>query len=136
MFDKIDVPLIREHPDTGEIIPGLAEAWAEHQGMLWFRLNPSARYSNGRPVRAGDFALGACLREQAGDTVLGSVVVELHTYGDNVLAVKLRKEGFRPLLKAAKSRQYSSNFPCHQTRKLNFWPFFQMLHPILPLTPI
>ena len=100
LFDKIDVPLIREHPDTGEIIPGLAEAWAEHQGMLWFRLNPSARYSNGRPVRAGDFALGACLREQAGDTVLGSVVVELHTYGDNVLAVKLRKEGFQPLLKA------------------------------------
>lgn len=101
LFDKIDVPLVRKHPDTGEIIPGLANEWAQHQGMLWFKLNSSARYSNGRPVRASDFALGACLREKVGDTALSAVAEELQIYGDSVLAVKLRKCGYMPHLKAA-----------------------------------
>ena len=101
LFDKIDVPLIRQHPDTGEMIPGLADAWAQHHGMLWYRLNSLARYSNGRPVRASDFALGAYLREKTGERAMGTVITELHIYGDNVLAVKLHKDCYKPFLKAA-----------------------------------
>lgn len=101
LFDRIEVQLVREHPDTGQQIPGLAEYCAQHGGMLWFRLNPVARYSNGRPVRAADFALGACLREQTGDLAAGSRIEELHVYGDGVLAVKLRQSGVLPYLEAA-----------------------------------
>ncbi len=103
LFTRIDVPLVREHPTTGQQIPGLAEAWAEHQGLLWFRLNPEARYSNGRPVRAGDFALGALLREQTGDSTCSNIIDELHVYEDSVLAIKLRRKSIEPYLIAAQA---------------------------------
>ncbi|MBR4310852.1 MAG: hypothetical protein IKT79_07465, partial [Akkermansia sp.] len=87
LFDRLEVPLVREHPTTGEMIPGLAEAWAEHNGALWFRLNPAARYNNGRPVRAADFALRLLLENDCGQTQAATVIKELHIYGNNLLAV-------------------------------------------------
>lgn len=101
MFDCVEVPLVRAHPDSGELIPGLAEAWALHEGMLWFRLHPQARYSNGRPVRAADFALGALLRSRSGQRALADFASCLHVYGDSVLAVKPRVLGVLPHLSAA-----------------------------------
>lgn len=101
LFDRVNVPLVRKHPDTGQTIPGLAEAWAEHDGMLWFRLNPAARYSNGRPVRAGDFALSAYMREQVGDIALSHIAAELILFGDSVLAIKPLKKTLFPHLAVA-----------------------------------
>lgn len=101
LFERIDVPLVREHPDTGQTIPGLAEYRALHKGMLWFKLNPTVRYSNGRPLRAADFALGVSLRELVGDTAAGHLIEELHVYGDNILAVKPRHWGALPFISIA-----------------------------------
>jgi len=50
--------LINIHPNTGHIIPELATHWAfgaDHKTM-YFRLNKRARWSDGYPVTAWDFA--------------------------------------------------------------------------------
>lgn len=105
LFTMVEVPLVREHPSTGQEIPGLAMAWATEGDTVYFRLNPAARYSNGRPVRAGDFALGALLRCKAGKDgqweQLRRAASSLHVYGDGVLALTLRRASpAMPLLAA------------------------------------
>ena len=101
LFDRIEVPLVRAHPVTGQLIPGLASAWAEHGGMLWFKLQAHARYSNGRPVRASDFALGTLLRLQTGDKLMSTYAAELHVYGDSVIAIRPHQGSVLPHLRAA-----------------------------------
>ena len=46
------------HPDTLNIIPEIATHWAfgKDKKTMYFRLNPKARWSDGHPVTAGDFA--------------------------------------------------------------------------------
>ncbi len=94
LFTTVEVPLVREHPSTGQEIPGLAIAWAVEGQTVYFRLNPAARYSNGHPVRAGDFALGALLRHKAGHNGQWEHFLRtasaLHLYGDKALALTLR----------------------------------------------
>ena len=48
--------LISIHPDTLEIIPDLAEAWevTEDNRTFLFRLNPNARWEDGKPVTPED----------------------------------------------------------------------------------
>lgn len=89
LFERIDIPLLREHPATGQILPGLAEKWSMQGNILYLRLHPQARYSNGRPLRARDFALGLLLRLRAGDKSAVGHIRELHVYGDEFLAVVL-----------------------------------------------
>ncbi len=50
--------LINIHPDTGRIIPELATAWAfgSDKKTMYFKLNKKARWSDGVPVTAWDFA--------------------------------------------------------------------------------
>ncbi len=64
LYDYIDIPLVSLHPETMEIIPGLAREWAvsEDGRTIFFRLDPEARYSDGTPVRARDFLVGVYLR--------------------------------------------------------------------------
>ena len=85
LFERIDVPLVWAHPATGQEMPGVAEAWCRQGGSLYFRLNPQARYTNGRPVRAADFALGLLLRLRLGDQ---SPCTALRCYGDSVVEVE------------------------------------------------
>ncbi len=101
LFDRIDVPLVRAHPTTGQLIPGLAAEWAEHGGMLWFKLQAHARYTNGRPVRAADFALGALRRIQTGDALTSTYAAELRVYGDSVVAIRPHRIGVLSHLRAA-----------------------------------
>lgn len=101
LFDRIEVPLVREHPCTGEMIPGLAEAWTKHNGALWFRLNPAAKYNNGRPVRAADFALRLLLEDTCGQAQAAHLIKELHVYGDNLLAIVPQQSGLWGHLKIA-----------------------------------
>lgn len=102
LFTAIDVPLLRRHPVTGNAIPGTACSWAVCGRTVWFRLDAEARYSNGRPVRAADYALGALLRSEAGcaDALL-SAAEELRVVGDNTLCLTLRSETLQPELAAA-----------------------------------
>lgn len=50
--------LIGMHPNTEHIVPQLATHWAfgSDKKTMYFKLNPKARWSDGRPVTAGDFA--------------------------------------------------------------------------------
>ncbi|MDM8536643.1 extracellular solute-binding protein [Desulfobacterales bacterium HSG17] len=50
--------LIGLHPNTLNIIPELATHWAfdKDKKTMYFKLNPKARWSDGKPVTAGDFA--------------------------------------------------------------------------------
>ena len=59
LYDYIDIPLVGLHPETMEMIPGLAREWAtsEDGRTIYFRLNPQATYSDGEPVRARDFLI-------------------------------------------------------------------------------
>lgn len=98
-FGRVELPLVQQHPTTRGLIPGVACAWAVHDRTVYFRLHPAARYSNGRPVRAADYALGALLRRRAGcDGAWEALVQEAESlciYGDAALALTLRQK--RPL---------------------------------------
>lgn len=59
-----EIPLVARHPLTGQPTAGVAEAWAVMGRTVHFRLNPAARYNNGRPVRAGDYLLAALLQAE------------------------------------------------------------------------
>lgn len=50
--------LIDMHPNTENIIPGIATHWAfgDDKKTMYFKLNPKARWSDGQPVTADDFA--------------------------------------------------------------------------------
>lgn len=96
LFDIIDMPLVQRHPETGGALPALADAWFVDGGKtVWFRLDPKARYSNGKRVRAGDFALGILLRakcKHGADTQrLVQAVSSVRVYGNSVIAVSLRQ---------------------------------------------
>ena len=104
-FACIELPLVQQHPRTHGTLPGVAQAWAVQGRTVYFRLHPAARYSNGRPVRAADYALGALLRARAGQdgawAALASAAEELCVYGDAALALTLRREGPMAELRAA-----------------------------------
>ncbi len=50
--------MIGIHPNTENIIPELATHWAfgKDKKTMYFKLNPKARWSDGKPVTAQDFA--------------------------------------------------------------------------------
>lgn len=109
-FERIELPLVESHPVTGRAIPGVACAWATQGRCVFFRLDAEARYSNGRPVRAGDYALGAHLRRRlaemggpAADAAAQEAgLAEIRVLADDLLMVKLRHEaGDRAPLQAA-----------------------------------
>jgi microcin C transport system substrate-binding protein len=64
LYDYIDVPLVALHPETMEMIPGVASEWAvsEDGRTIYFRLDPEARYSDGVPVHARDYLVAVYLR--------------------------------------------------------------------------
>jgi microcin C transport system substrate-binding protein len=64
IYDYIDMPLVSLHPETMKLIPGLAKEWAVSGDgrTVYFRIDPEARYSDGKPVRARDFLFGVYLR--------------------------------------------------------------------------
>lgn len=103
LFTCINIPLVRQHPITGEVLPGLAESWAQKERTVYFRLHHQARYSNGKPLRAADFALGAALRAKAGKDgawqKLATLVEKVEIRGEHELSVTLRREiPFAPLM--------------------------------------
>lgn len=102
LFTAIEVPLVRRHPVTGREIPGTARQWAVDGRTIVFRTDPAATYSNGRPVRAADYALGALLRAEAGCAdALVHAVEELRVIDEVHLALTLRRETLHPATAAA-----------------------------------
>jgi microcin C transport system substrate-binding protein len=64
LYDKIDMPLVGFHPKSMAMIPGLAKQWAvsEDGRTVYFKINQRATYSDGVPVKAGDFLFGSYVR--------------------------------------------------------------------------
>jgi microcin C transport system substrate-binding protein len=64
LYDYIDMPMVNLHPETMEMIPGLASEWATSSDgrTIYFRIDPEARYSDGVPVKARDFLISVYLR--------------------------------------------------------------------------
>lgn len=92
-FTTIELPLVAQHPITGGPMPGVAQAWACHGTQLYYRLDPDARYSNGRPVRAADYLLGILLRAElstrgteAGDVT--SAASEINTLREHITGLR------------------------------------------------
>ena len=61
LYDYIEMPLVSLHPETMEMIPGIASEWASSADgrTIFFKIDPAARYSNGESVRARDFLITA-----------------------------------------------------------------------------
>ena len=94
LFTTVELPLVARHPQTGADIPGTAQQWALQGDKLYLRLHPAARYSNGRPLRAADYVLGALLRAECGDAgfeQLREAASSLVACGDDVLVLTLRQ---------------------------------------------
>lgn len=103
-FRAVDIPLVMRHPQTGASLPGTAATWAVRGQQVFFFLREGVRYSNGRPLRAGDYLLGALLRAECGDggaQRLAEEAEELRVYGDAALSLTLRHPSPSPEQSAA-----------------------------------
>jgi len=58
-YDNVEMSLIGLHPDTMEVIPGIANEWAvtSDNQTVYFRIDPEARWSDGVPITADDCML-------------------------------------------------------------------------------
>ncbi|MDX1680022.1 MAG: extracellular solute-binding protein, partial [Akkermansiaceae bacterium] len=56
-WDQIEMGLVDLHPNTLEVIPGLADRWAvgEDGRTIYYRIDEKASWSDGEPVTADDF---------------------------------------------------------------------------------
>lgn len=55
-YDNVELSLVGLHPDTMEVIPGIANEWAvsEDSQTVYFRIDPAAKWSSGKPITADD----------------------------------------------------------------------------------
>ncbi|MCQ2371444.1 MAG: ABC transporter substrate-binding protein [Akkermansia sp.] len=105
LFGNLEIRLVERHPASGASIPGTARQWAVAGNTVFFRLNPAARYSNGRPLRAADYVLGALLRLECGcaeGDAIRAAVESVAAAGDTTLIVTLRHETHRAEQAAAR----------------------------------
>ena len=58
-WDDIEMGLVGLHPNTMQVIPGVADRWAvaEDGQSVYFHIDDDARWSDGRPVVSGDFMM-------------------------------------------------------------------------------
>ena len=131
LYDDIDLPLVRLHPGTGELIPGTADRWALSPDgrTVYFHIDPQARFSNGDRLTTRDFVASLFIRTSPysvepfyRDFYLSNFA-RICIYGDSTLAITLA--GPRPYpayyaaaLPAACTRFYAEFGPDYPTRYL------------------
>lgn len=97
LYDTIEMPLVSLHPLTMKLIPGVASEWAVSSDgrTTFFRIDPAAKYSDGRPVRAKDYLLAVYVR--VSDDIVNPYYKQYYrenmagitAYDDRTLAVSL-----------------------------------------------
>jgi microcin C transport system substrate-binding protein len=97
LYDEIDMQLVGLHPKTMDMIPGIAKRWAVSPDgrTVYFEIDPEARYSDGVPVRAGDFLFNTYVR--ISDDIVNPYAKQFYrenvagftAYGDGLLAISL-----------------------------------------------
>ncbi len=97
LYDNIELPLVALHPQTMEMIPGLAKEWAtsEDGRTTYFHIDPEARYSDGVPVTARDFLVSVYLKvsdnivNPYGKQYFRENIAQVAMYDDLTLSVSL-----------------------------------------------
>ena len=97
VYDDIDIPLVRIHPGTGNLIPGTADRWAvsADNRTVYFHIDPKATFSNGRPLTTRDYVCSLFVRTSpyAAEPFYGSYYMgnfaRITVYGDEYIAVTL-----------------------------------------------
>lgn len=97
LYDYIDMPMVNLHPQTMEMIPGLAKEWATSKDgrTIYFRIDPEATYSDGVPVQARDFLVSVYLR--VSDNIVNPYskqfyrenIAQIAMYDDRTISVSL-----------------------------------------------
>ncbi len=128
LYDLVDLPLVRLHPATGNIIPGTAAAWAlsPEGDTVYYRLDAAARYSDGEPVRSQDLLTALYLRSSSfsSDPFARSFylqrVEQITIYSDHIFSVKLKQARpmavYDAMLPLSSTRFYAEFGPDYQTR--------------------
>lgn len=96
-WDYIEMGLIGSHPNTGKLIPGIADRWAiaDDQQTVYFHINDLARWSDGEEITTDDFFmsffvyLSPYLTEQWYRTFYGEQFNGITAYGKDYLCVRL-----------------------------------------------
>lgn len=81
-YDNVEMYPVEMHPDTGELIPGLADRWAvaEDGRTVYFNIDLDATFSDGKPVTTEDFK--------------HTFYVQLNRYSNNPFAHQYYREQF------------------------------------------
>lgn len=130
LYDDIDLPLVRIHPGTGELIPGTADRWAVSADgrTVYFHIDSKARFSNGAPLTTRDFITSLFVRtsEYSAEPFYGDFylnrISRITVYGNNVLAVTLQEPrpaaAYYAVLPASCTRFYAEFGPDYPSRYL------------------
>ena len=64
LYDEISLSMIGVHPTTSKTTPAIAEEWAvdEVTNTVYYRIDPQATFSDGKPVKAEDFITSVYIR--------------------------------------------------------------------------
>jgi microcin C transport system substrate-binding protein len=96
-WDYIELGLIGTHPNTGKLIPAIADRWAvvEDQQTIYFHINDLAQWSDGEEITTEDFFmsfyvyLSPYLTEQWYRTYYGEQFNGITAFGKDYLCVRL-----------------------------------------------
>ncbi len=129
LYDYIDMPMVNLHPETMEMIPGLAKEWAASPDgrTIYFRIDPEATYSDGVRVTARDFLTNVYLRvsdnvsNPYGKQYYRENIAQVAMYDDLTLSVslpeaKLYAPAIAGAMLPAPSHFYSEYGPDYSTR--------------------
>lgn len=100
---ETNLPLLGTHPLTGNPMPLLANEWAfgPDNKTLYFRINPKARWSDGKPVTADDwlFALKMMRSKEINDpwynNYYSTQITDVTKFDDHTLAITSGSEKSR-----------------------------------------
>ncbi|MFM4938837.1 extracellular solute-binding protein [Aeromonas enteropelogenes] len=100
---ETNLPLLGTHPLTGNPMPLLANEWAfgPDNKTLYFRINPKARWSDGKPVTADDwlFALKMLRSKEINDpwynNYYSTQITDVTKFDDHTLAITSGSEKSR-----------------------------------------
>ena len=96
-FDDIELGLTGYHPETGKVIPVIADKWsvAEDGQSVYFHIDDDAKWSDGKEVTSGDFLmtfyvyLSKYLTEPFYRAYYGEQYWGIATYGKDYLCIRL-----------------------------------------------
>lgn len=97
MYDTVQLKLTELHPTAVYPMPAVADRWAVSTDgrTVFFHIDPEAKYSNGRRVRAGDFAFAWYVRshpyakDPTAISFLKRKAEKLTIFGESALALTL-----------------------------------------------